>query len=123
MNKKPHKAESTQTECAELGKADAAALSAFVRDVLNGKRKKRTDPQAKTFTVRLKLDLTEQIKLGVMCERANMPAGEYLGDHLRCALYRLFDKMTDEDRNAYLARLDKAVEAMKAGKAVSEVQP
>ena len=118
MNKKPHKAGSMQTECAELGKADAAALSAFVRDVLNGKRSKRKNTQLKTFTARLTLDLCDQIKLGVLCEKANMSAGPYLAQHLRTAMWKLFDKMTDADAGEYHARLNKAVDAMKARKAV-----
>lgn len=100
-------------EAPELGKVDAAALSAFVQDVLTGKRKKDTDSQAKTFTVRLKFDLTDQIKLGVLCEKANMSAGPYLALHLRTAMWRLFDKMTNSDSDKYFTRLDKAIEAMK----------
>lgn len=100
-------------ENAELSKAEAAALRRFVGDVLTGKRKKAADPQSKTVTVRLKLHLDEQIKLGVLCERANESAGPYLSGHLRGTLDRLFDRMTDADRTKYLERLDKAVAAMK----------
>ena len=68
----------------------------------------------KTFTVRIQYDLHDQVKLGILCEKANMSAGPYLAHHLKTAMWRLFDKMTDADIREFITRMDKAVAAMKA---------
>ena len=83
------------SKCEEAAPATRAAVESYLSELLTGRKSKRSNPQNRTFTVRVTLGIGEQAKLAFWCRRSGWSAAEFLACHAKKAVLEL--KETEEN--------------------------
>jgi len=92
------------------------AVEAYLTEILAKRPKRGTNPQCRTFNVRVTLGLGDTQKLAFYCRKANMTPSKWLAMHAQVALFHL--KLDDQDYEEIHAMCVEVIEHTEPGRAV-----